>query len=338
MTPGCHLALGLSCRVAANAHCGGDRRPCLLLFAPLALLALTGCGRKQATTSTTAATSTAAATTTAATATSAGDGPRLSFAVPSGKLAFVDHGVIERKGSVVVHDVEFSSGAERIRAYLVEPIKPGRVPGVVLVHGSGGDRSELLPKAIELAQRGAVTMTITAPSTSDPLPAPTDVAELLAGSTATTVRDVVAVRRAADVLASRPAVDPSRLGYLGWSAGAKTGTFVAASDPRFRALALLSAGADSVAAFVSAAPARDRRIVRRTLSSIDPIRYVALARPGTLLLEDGSNDTVIPHEALENVADAAPPGTLVRWYPTGHALSPKAYDDAFTWLLQKLQG
>ncbi len=283
-------------------------------------------------------TSTSATTApTTTTATPAGEGPQLSFADdPSKSLGFVDHGVIERKGSVVVHDIAFRSGAEPIQAYLIEPIAAGRVPGIVLVHGSGGDRSELLPQAIELAQRGAVTMTITAPSTSDPLPAPTNVAELLTGSTETTVRDVVAVRRAADVLGTRPTVDPKRIGYLGWSAGAKTGTFVAAADPRFRAIALLSAGADAVAAFVSAAPAGDRKIVRQALSSIDPIRYVALARPGTLLLEDGTKDTVIPHEALENVIKAAPRGTLVRWYPTGHALSAKAYDDAFAWLLQKL--
>ncbi len=314
---------GNAARRAARASFGP-------LAGTLALLALAGCGHRQAPTTTTATTAPATTTT---------EGPRLSFAdEPSSKSAFVDNGVIERKGSVVVHDVAFSSGAEEIQGYLVEPIKGPREPGIVLVHGSGGDRTELLSKAIELAQRGAVTMTITAPSTSDPLPAPTNVAELLAGSTATTVRDVVAVRRAADVLASRPTVDPKRLGYLGWSAGAKTGTFVAASDPRFRALALLSAGADTVSAFVKAAPPGDRTIARRALSSIDPIRYVALAHPGTLLLEDGTHDEIVPHAALENVIRAAPHGTVVRWYPTGHALSARAYDDAFGWLLEKLRG
>jgi dienelactone hydrolase len=39
-----------------------------------------------------------------------------------------------------------------------------------------------------------------------------------------TVRDVLAVRRAADVLDSLPTVAANRIGYLGWSAGAKTVT------------------------------------------------------------------------------------------------------------------
>jgi len=292
----------------------------------LVFLVLAGCGN------------TATSRTTTTTASATGEGPQLAFGYDrSAPLGFVDHGVVERRGSVAVHDIEFRSGTERIQGYLVEPISLGRVPGVVLVHGAGGDRTELLGDAIELAQRGAVALTITAPSTAYPLPQPTTVAQLLSGTTLTTLRDVVAVRRAADVLASRPKVDPKRIGYLGWSAGAKTGTFVAAVDPRFRALALLSAGADPVSAFVASAPAADRRLVRRSLGSVDPLRYVALAPPGTLLLEDGTRDAVVPHNALENMVHAAPRGTLVRWYPAGHALNAKAYDDAFTWLLQRLR-
>ena len=299
-------------------------------------LALAGCGGTA--TSATTTTSTAATTATTITSAAGGEGPQLAFGYDrSAPLGFVDHGVVERRGPVVVHDIEFRSGTERIQGYLVEPVRLGRVPGFVLVHGAGGDRTELLDDAIELAQRGAVALTITAPSTAYPLPQPTTVARLLSGTTLTTLRDVVAVRRAADVLVSRRAVDPKRIGYLGWSAGAKTGTFVAAADPRFRALALLSAGADSLSAFVASAPAADRRLVRRALGSVDPIRYVALARPGTLLLEDGTRDAVVPHSALENVVRAAPRGTLVRWYPTGHALDAKAYSDAFTWLLERLR-
>jgi dienelactone hydrolase len=297
----------------------------------LVVAALVGSGTTRVTAATRASTAT---TTTTATR----EGPRLAFGYDrSAPLEFVDHGVVERRGSVAVHDIEYRSGTERVEGYLVEPTRPGgRLPGIVLMHGAGGDRSELLGEATALAQRGAVALTITAPSTAYPLPQPTSVAQLLSGTIVTTVRDVVAVRRAADVLATRPTVDPERIGYLGWSAGAKTGAFVAAADPRFRALALLSAGADLLSAFVAAAPATDRRLVRRELGSVDPIRYVALARPGTLLLEDGSRDAVVPHDALENVVHAAPARTVVRWYPTGHALDAEAYRDAFTWILRRL--
>ena len=151
-----------------------------------------------------------------------------------------------------------------------------------------------------------------------------------------TVDDVVAVRRAADVLSSLPNVDPNRIGYLGWSAGAKTGAFVAVADPRFKALALLSAGADKLSAFVKAAPASLRPLVQKDLGLVDPLRYVSAARPGTLLLEDGRKDEVIPRAALLNVIHAAPSGTVVHWYPSGHALNERAYLTAFAWLARKL--
>ena len=79
-----------------------------------------------------------------------------------------------------------------------------------------------------------------------------------------------------------------------------------------------------------------RALVRRELGSVHPLRYAALARPGTLLLEDGTGDKVVPRKALENMIHAAPPKTVVRWYPAGHALNARAYDEAFTWLLTKL--
>ena len=112
---------------------------------------------------------------------------------------------------------------------------------------------------------------------------------------------------------------------------------MAASDDRFKALALLSAGADKLSAFVAAAPPRLRPLVRRQLGSVDPIRYVGFARPGTLLLEDGTRDTIIPHGALLNIVHAAPARTVVRWYPLGHELDSGAFGDAAVWLAQKLR-
>jgi dienelactone hydrolase len=251
-------------------------------------------------------------------------------------LQYVDRGPVNsRDSALAVHDVSFTSGGRRVDGYLVVPPGRGRKPAVVFVHGSGGDRTELLPEAGLLAARGVVALTITAPSATAQSSAATP-GQVLGEMRGIAIDDVVAVRRAVDVLASLPFVDAGRIGYLGWSAGARTGALVAAAEPRLRALVLLSAGAAPISAYAAAAPPALRPRVRHELGSVDPLRYVARARPGSLLLEDGRRDAIVPRAALLNVVHAAPRGTVVRWYDAPHALDRAAYRDAFAWLARKL--
>jgi dienelactone hydrolase len=267
-----------------------------------------------------------------------GGSPRLTFdydaALP---LQYVNRGRVNRRTDpIVIDDVSFRSGRQRIEGYLVLPPSRVRSPAVVVVHGSGGDRGELLEPARWLAGRNVVTQTITEPSTSSPARAAGGAAAVLKQIQARQIRDVVAIRRAVDVLQSLSQVDPGRIGYLGWSTGARTGTLVAASEPRVKAFVLLSAGAAPIAAYVANAPPSLRRPARLVLGSLDPIRYIAMARPGSVLLENGTKDEIVPHAALLNVVRAAPSGTTVRWYDAPHALDRAAYDDAFDWLAGKL--
>jgi dienelactone hydrolase len=263
--------------------------------------------------------------------------PRLDFAYDtSAPLRNVDHGRINKTSyPIAIHDVSYVSGGRTIQGYLLVPQGAEKRPAVVFVHGSGGDRSELLGQAAALAARNVVTLTITAPSSSVSS-TPTTLAGLLAQARSLTVNDVVAVRRAVDLLRAQPTVDGDRIGYVGWSAGARLGAVLATAEPRLKALVLVSAGADPLSAFVARAPQGSRAQVRTVLGSVDPLRYIAWARPGSLLLEDGRKDEVVPRAALENVVHAAPSGTTVRWYDATHALTRKAYRDAFDWLAGKL--
>ena len=263
--------------------------------------------------------------------------PRLGFDYDaSAPLGYADHGRINKRSyPIAVHDISYVSGGRTIEGYLLVPRGAGRRSAVVFVHGSGGDRSELLGQAAELAARGVVALTITEPSHSV-TSSPSTLGGLLAQARSLTVDDVVAVRRAVDVLQTLPNVDSKRIGYVGWSAGARLGAIVAASEPRIKALVLVSAGADRLAAFVAQAPPGAKGRVRTVLGSVDPLRYIAWARSGSLLLEDGRRDEVVPRTALLNIVRAAPPGTAVKWYDAPHALNKRAYGDAFAWLAKKL--
>jgi cephalosporin-C deacetylase-like acetyl esterase len=263
--------------------------------------------------------------------------PRLDFHYDDGApLGYLDHGRINHDYPIEIHDVSFTSGGQTVQGYLLLPPGAERRPAVVFVHGSGGDRTQMLTPAAWLAARNVVTLTLTEPSTSHPPAQQSDPAKAIDAQRDGVVRDVVAVRRALDVLRSLDVVDGDRIGYLGWSAGAKLGTFLAAEDDRVDALALLSAGADKLSDFVANAPDAYKQQVRQVLGSVDPLRYMAWAKPGSVLLEDGRKDEIVPQSALQNMVAAAPKDTKVTWYAAGHELSPQAYRDALKWLADRL--
>ena len=258
------------------------------------------------------------------------------FADPA-PLRVLDGGPIDAQGPLSVRNISFAGPGGRIPGFLVlPPGRPRHLPAVLLLHGSGGDRAEFLPTAEWIAARGAVALTITAPSSSiAPGGGGTPKAELLR-QRRIAVDDVVAARRAVGVLSGRPEVDPRRIGLIGWSAGAHTGAILAGVEPRLRALVLMSGGALPISDYVAVAPAWLRPAVRRALTAVDPLRWIARGRPGTIFLQDGRRDEVVPRRALDALAAAAPKRTRLRWYAAGHALNVAAEHDQLAWLGERL--
>jgi hypothetical protein len=108
-------------------------------------------------------------------------------------------------------------------------------------------------------------------------------------------------------------------------------------ESRIDAFVLMSGGAVPVERYVDAAPPDLRFRVRTVLGQVDPLRYIARARPEALLLQDGTRDQVVPRHALVELARAAPAGTGVRWYDAGHELDPVAYVEHLDWLANSLE-
>jgi dienelactone hydrolase len=252
-------------------------------------------------------------------------------------LAFRDAGRLNASYPIAVRDVSYAVPGGRINGYLAVPPSGRKLPAVLYLHGSGGGRGELLVPAVWFAGRRAVGLTISSPSSvAGPQPRGLTPAQSLARDRRLTVADVIAARRAVDLLRSLPQVDPARIAVAGWSLGARTTAILAGVEPRIRAYVLMSGGASPVSTYVAEAPARLRPEVRRVLSAIDPLRWIARGRPGTILLQDGRKDAVVPRAALLTLAHAAPRGTELRWYPTPHDLSVAAYRYQLDWLSRHL--
>ena len=241
----------------------------------------------------------------------------------------------ERNG-VLVQEISYSSGDDQVDGYLVSPPDTGeKLPAVVFLHGAGGDRSEQLDTAVALAKRGAIAMTITAPSGGKTAPPGATGEELVRWQGGTIAADVVAARRAFDVLADDDRVDDDRLGLVGWSMGGRLASIVAGVDDRVHATVLMSVGAAPVEAYVQGAPAELQDVVREVLEPIDPLTHVGDAK-GAILVQAGRQDSIVPRAALEAVIDAAPKSTKVEWYPADHALNDQARSDRLDWLAEEL--
>ena len=253
----------------------------------------------------------------------------------SAPLAYKDKGVINHGYPIKVHDVSFTSGGDRVEAMLAVPPGDGPFPAVLYLHGSGGDRTQLLGPAAWMAARGVVAMTITMPEGS--IPANATATGRLVAERKSAVATVVAARRAVDALQSLPQVDDGRIGLVGWSAGARIGAILAGVDRRIEAFDLLSGGSPPVEEYAANVPPSLRPTVRRELGAVDPLRWIAHARKGTVLLQDGRKDEVVPAAALNQLVKAAGKAAEVRWYATqGHAPGPEAFGDQLDWMAEKL--
>jgi dienelactone hydrolase len=233
------------------------------------------------------------------------------------------------RDGVVVQGISYASGDDTVDGYLVLPSSTsGKLPAVVFLHGAGGDREEQLGTAVKLAKRGAIALTITAPSGAKTPPPGATGEELVRWQGGTIADDVIAARRAFDLLADDDRVDADRLGLVGWSMGGRLAAVVAGVDDRVRAAA-------PVDAYVQGAPAELRDVVREVLEPIDPLTRIDDAK-GAVLVQAGRNDSIVPRAALEAVIAAAPKGTKVEWYPTDHALNARAEADRLDWLADEL--
>ncbi|MFN8224677.1 MAG: prolyl oligopeptidase family serine peptidase [Gaiellales bacterium] len=240
-----------------------------------------------------------------------------------------------RSGGVTIRDLSYAVPSGRVLAFLVTPPNAKDLPGVVYLPGTGGDRTEFLGPAIAMAGRGAAVLLVTPPSSGHQRAGATLNARLL-DLHDTVVGDVVATRRAIDALQARPEVDGKRIALIGWSAGAHTAAIVAGADGRLDATVLMSAGTEDTAAYAAQAPPADRPQIREALEPIDPLTWLGRADPEAVLIQDGKKDEVVPRSALERMIAAAPKGTIVRWYTSGHDLSDAAYADHLAWLQARL--
>jgi dienelactone hydrolase len=197
-------------------------------------------------------------------------------------------------------------------------------PAVVCLHilGGGYELTELQCSA--LARRGIPAIWFKLPYYGER--APPDGARAVAAAAnprlfSQAVRQGIEdVRRTVDVLASRPEVDPKRIGVMGVSMGGILAATAAGEEPRISKAVLILAGGDLMTIINHARETQrlseilhrllpvDRAEVERTIVSTDPLQHAValrkLAKQGRVLMINAGEDEVIPRACTEKLADA----------------------------------
>jgi dienelactone hydrolase len=252
-------------------------------------------------------------------------------------LELMDRGLVNHDYPIKVHDVSFSGPNGPVPAYLILPPGPGPFPAVIYLHGAGQDRRAMVLPATWLAGRRAVALSVSSPfARTEGQNLPRGI-EGLRREHDLTIQGVKELRRAVDLLQSLPQVDDERIGFVGFSAGARTGAIFAGVEPRIKASVLMSGGETTVDQVMEVVDKRDRSKVRPLFEDTDGLAYIARAEPRQLYFQAGRQDEIVPRDALQRLYDAANEPKTIQWYDGGHDLPFQAYRDHLAWLAKELE-
>ncbi|MEP1095054.1 MAG: hypothetical protein ABJG78_08085 [Cyclobacteriaceae bacterium] len=139
---------------------------------------------------------------------------------------------VEKRGTVAIQDITFVGvlGQDPVKAYLVVPEGTGPFAGVLWGHWLGhhtSNRSQYLDEAVELASKGVVSLLI------DAMWAEPGWYEnrVLEEDYESSIKQVIEMRRAMDLLMSYENVDTARIGYVGHDYSGMYGSIAAGINP-----------------------------------------------------------------------------------------------------------
>ncbi|MBS0243097.1 MAG: alpha/beta fold hydrolase [Proteobacteria bacterium] len=213
---------------------------------------------------------------------------------------------------------------------------------VILVHGLGGNRAQLLDEAAALARHGHGVLLYDSRACGDST-----------GTVATwgdqERRDV---RAAFEFLTRRPDVDPASIGLFGHSVGSSTVALFAAEEPRVRAVALgpiwpsLSAEIGDKFRLRNAKIAPLAKLVFRyagvDVAAVSAEAAVPHIPPRPLLIVSGTDDVDTPQPLMRELAALAPGAEFWSVAGAGHGgfakADPKGIDDRFAAFFDRALG
>jgi dienelactone hydrolase len=247
---------------------------------------------------------------------------------------------VEKREGATVHDIVFAAnpGAPAAqKAYLVVPEGKGPFAGILWVHWLGEpattNRTQYVGEAVGLAPRGTVSLLVDAMWSAPDWYGKRVPEEDYQNS----IRQVIALRRAMDLLASRPDVDKARLGFVGHDYGGMYGMIAAGLDRRAKTY-VYAAVASSLNdwAFFARQPKSKTEYLREN-APLELTDFLRQVKNATTLYQFATHDDFVCRADTAVLMGATADPKERRFYDTDHAMAlAKVAEDRQAWLVKEL--
>jgi cephalosporin-C deacetylase-like acetyl esterase len=245
---------------------------------------------------------------------------------------------VEKRGDVTIRDITFAGvpGRDDVKAYLVEPESSGPFAGILWVHWLGeekANRTQHLEEAVALAPKGAVSLLVDA-MWSAPDWYGKRVPEQDYDNS---IRQVIELRRAMDLLTAQPNVDKARIGFVGHDYGGMYGTLMAGVDPRAKTYVFLAVTPSlSDWAFFAAQPKSKVEYIRQN-AVFELTEYIRQVQNASVFFQFAENDVYVSRTGAAVYFHAANEPKQRKIYDTDHSMHlPEVEADRDAWLVKEL--
>ena len=244
----------------------------------------------------------------------------------------------QQRGDATVRDITFSPGAGReVKAYLVVPKGIGPFAGILWAHWLGeekSNRTQFLDEAVELAPKGVVSLLVDAMWS-----APEWFGKRIPDDDyKNSIRQVVELRRALDLLLSQSSVDKTRIGFVGHDYGAMYGMLMAGVDQRVNTFVFIAATQSlNDWAFLGPQPKSKAAYLKQN-SVLELTDYLREVKTASKFFQFGKGDAYVSPADASVLFAAAPEPKQRKNYEASHKMESKEIvSDRHDWLVKQLK-
>ncbi len=231
------------------------------------------------------------------------------------------------------------SGIKRA-AEIYAPLGDDPAPALLYVHwyepeSPDSNRTQFIKEAETMAKRGAVCMLI------ETLWSDIDffLKRTQADDEPASIRQVIELRQAMDILLAEPQADASRFAYIGHDFGGMYGVLTGSIDSRPTHYVIMAATPRFPDWYLYyprlEGPARADFI--QQMQPYDPIEHIGNLAPAPIFFQFATDDLHVPKERADAFYAAANDPKQMGWYTAGHGLNEQATTERMAWLTEHLQ-